>query len=88
MGRVRTRAGRRHTFGQTSSTHQTGGRGARYRAGLSKADNAKDEAEAKEVAKVPYRALIGMLSYIMGHIKPHEKRNVILYYTFLCKAQR
>ena len=37
---------------------------------LSKADNAKDEAEAKEVAKVPYRALIGMLSYIMGHTKP------------------
>ena len=37
---------------------------------LSKADNAKDEAEAKEVAKVPYRALIGMLSYIMGYTKP------------------
>ena len=35
---------------------------------LSKADN--DKAEAKEVAKVPYRALIGMLSYIMGHTKP------------------
>ena len=37
---------------------------------LSKADNAKDEAEAKEGAKVPYRASIGMLSYIMGHTKP------------------
>ena len=36
---------------------------------LSKADDAKDEAEAKKVAKVPYRALIGMLSYIMGHTK-------------------
>ena len=36
---------------------------------LFKADNAKDEAEAKEVAKVPHRALIGMLSYIMGHTK-------------------
>ena len=34
---------------------------------LSKADN---EAEEKEVAKVPYRALIEMLSYIMGHTKP------------------
>ena len=37
---------------------------------LSKADNAKDEAEAKEVAKVPSTALIKMLSYVMGHIKP------------------
>ena len=37
---------------------------------LSKADNAKEEVEAKEVAKVPHRALIGMLSYIMGHTKP------------------
>ena len=36
----------------------------------SKADNAKDETEAKEVAKVPYRALIGMLSHIMGHTEP------------------
>ena len=37
---------------------------------LSKADNAKDEAEAKDVAKVPDRALIGMLIYIMRHTKP------------------
>ena len=37
---------------------------------LSKADNAKDDSEAKEVAKVPHRALIGMLSQIMGHTKP------------------
>ena len=33
---------------------------------LSKVDNAKTEAEAK----VTYRALVGMLSYIMGHTKP------------------
>ena len=37
---------------------------------LSKADNAKTEEEANDMAKVPYRALVGMLSYIMGHIKP------------------
>ena len=37
---------------------------------LSKADNAKTEAKANEMAKLPYRALVGMLSYIMGHTKP------------------
>ena len=37
---------------------------------LSKADNAKTEAKANDMAKVPYRALVGMLSYIMGHTKP------------------
>ena len=37
---------------------------------LSKADNAKTEAEANDMAKVPYRALVGMLSYIMGYTKP------------------
>ena len=37
---------------------------------LSKADNAKTEAEANDMAKVPYRAIVGMLSYIMGHTKP------------------
>ena len=37
---------------------------------LSKADNAKDDAEIRESAKTPYRTLIGMLSYIMGHTKP------------------
>ena len=37
---------------------------------MSKADNAKTEAESNEMAKVPYRALVGMLSYIMGHTKP------------------
>ena len=36
---------------------------------LSKADNAKNEAEANEVAKTPFRAIVGMLSYIMGHTK-------------------
>ena len=34
---------------------------------LSKANNAKDEAEAKEVAKVPYRALIGMRRHHGAH---------------------
>ena len=49
---------------------------------LSQADNAKDEAEAKEVAKIPYRALIGMLSYIMGHTKPDKAYvlNVMSHY--------
>ena len=37
---------------------------------LSKADNAKTEAEANDMAKIPYRAIVGMLSYIMGHTKP------------------
>ena len=37
---------------------------------LSKADNAKTEAESNEMAKIPYRALVGMLTYIMGHTKP------------------
>ena len=37
---------------------------------LSKADNAKTEAEANDMAKVPYRAIVGMLSYIMGHTMP------------------
>ena len=37
---------------------------------MSKADNAKTEVESNEMAKVPYRALVGMLSYIMGHTKP------------------
>ena len=37
---------------------------------LSKADNAKTEAEVNDMAKVPYRALVGMLSYIIGHTKP------------------
>ena len=38
---------------------------------LSKADNAKDDAEAKSVANsVDYRKIIGMLSYIMAHTKP------------------
>ena len=36
----------------------------------SKADNAKNEAEANEVAKTLFRAIVGMLSYIMGHTKP------------------
>ena len=35
-----------------------------------KADNAKTETEANDMAKVPYRAVVGMLSYIMGHTKP------------------
>ena len=35
-----------------------------------KADNAKTEAEANDMAKVPYRALVRMLSYIMWHTKP------------------
>ena len=30
---------------------------------LSKEDNAKDDAEVREVAKTPFRAIIGMLSY-------------------------
>ena len=30
----------------------------------------RTEAEANDMAKVPYRALVGMLSYIMGHTKP------------------
>ena len=33
---------------------------------LSKADTAKTEAEANDMEKIPYRALVGMLSYIMG----------------------
>ena len=33
---------------------------------LSKADNAKNEAEANEVKKTPYRAIVGMLRYIIG----------------------
>ena len=37
---------------------------------LSKEDNAKDDAEVREVAKTPFRAIIGMLSYIAGHTKP------------------
>ena len=37
---------------------------------LSKADNAKTEAEANDMAKIPYRAIVGMLSYIMGHTTP------------------
>ena len=37
---------------------------------LSKEDNAKDDVEVREVAKTPFRALIGMLSYIAGHTKP------------------
>ena len=32
--------------------------------------DAKNEAEANEVAKAPYRAIVGMLSYTMGHTKP------------------
>ena len=35
---------------------------------LSKADNAKTEAELNDMAKVPYRALVGMLSYILGRL--------------------
>ena len=34
---------------------------------LSKEDNAKDDAEVREVAKTPFRAIIGMLTYIAGH---------------------
>ena len=37
---------------------------------LSKEDNAKDDSEVREVAKTPFRAIIGMLSYIAGHTKP------------------
>ena len=37
---------------------------------LSKKDNAKNPAEIREASKTPYRTLIGMLSYIMGHTKP------------------
>ena len=37
---------------------------------LSKADNSKTEAESNDMAKIPYRAIVGMLSYIMGHTKP------------------
>ena len=36
---------------------------------LSKADNAKTEAQANDMAKVPCRAIVGMLIYIMGHTK-------------------
>ena len=38
---------------------------------LSKEDNGKDDSEAKEVAKTPFRAIIGMLSYTAGHTKPN-----------------
>ena len=44
---------------------------------LSKADN---EVEANEVAKTPYRAIVGMLSYIMGHTKPDIALNVLSRY--------
>ena len=37
---------------------------------LSKKDKAKNPAEIRESNKTPYRTLIGMLSYIMGHTKP------------------
>ena len=37
---------------------------------LSDEDNAKDDAEVREVAKTPFRAIISMLSYIAGHTKP------------------
>ena len=37
---------------------------------LSKADNAKIEAEANHMAKIPYRAIVEMLSYIMGRTNP------------------
>ena len=37
---------------------------------LSKLDNAANEDEVKESLKTPFRALIGMLSYIQGHTKP------------------
>ena len=33
---------------------------------LSKADNAKTEAEANDMANIPYRAIVGMLSYIQA----------------------
>ena len=36
---------------------------------LSKADNAMTEAESNEIAKISYRALVGMLSYTMEHTK-------------------
>ena len=36
---------------------------------LSKKNNAKNPAEIRESNKTPYRTLIGMLSYIMGHTK-------------------
>ena len=37
---------------------------------LSKEDSTKDDAEIREIAKTPFRAIIGMLSYIAGHTKP------------------
>ena len=37
---------------------------------LSKLDNANTPEEIKESARTPFRVLIGMLSYIMGHTKP------------------
>ena len=37
---------------------------------LSKGDNSKTEAEADAMAKIPYRAIVRMLSYIIGHITP------------------
>ena len=40
---------------------------------LSKKDNAKNPAEIREANKTPYRTLIGMLSYIMGHTGKKQK---------------
>ena len=37
---------------------------------LSNEDNAKDGTEVREVAKIPFRAIISMLRYIAGHTKP------------------
>ena len=55
---------------------------------LSKADNAKTEAEANDMAKVLYRAIVGMLSYIMGHTKPDiaYALNVLSRYCNNCRV--
>ena len=37
---------------------------------LSKTDNIGDAANVKEIIKTHYRALIRMLSYVMGHTRP------------------
>ena len=54
---------------------------------LSKADNAKTEAEANDMAKIPYRAIVGMLSYITEFVHVYIRITVHMLRMF-CTNRR
>ena len=86
--------GWKNEFQRNSRTHIQKGRISRWvklpdpldGKSLSKEGNAKDDAEVREVAKTPFRAIIGMLSYIAVHTKPDIAYALNVLSRYCCSA--